>query len=720
MTLSCIRSGWVVAGLGIVLGLPLLATAQEAPSSTARGDRLLADYFAAETARLRDASLADIQTIDHWTSRAPETRRQLLDMLGLDPLPERTELHATVTGRVDHPEFTVENLHYQSRPGLYVTGNLYVPKNLTKPAPAILYVCGHAKVVKDGVSYGGKAHYQHHGAWFARNGYVCLVIDTLQLGEIEGIHHGTYREHRWWWLSRGYCPAGVEAWNCIRALDYLQSRSEVDPQQLGVTGRSGGGAYSWWISAIDERIQAAVPVAGITDLQNHVVDGCVEGHCDCMYMVNTYRWDYAQVAALNYPRPLLISNTDRDGIFPLDGVYRTYSAVRRLYELGRHPDDVALNITAGGHVDTQELQIHALRWFDKHLRGEVRLIENAAQKLFEPEQLKVFQELPADQLNTRIDETFVPQASPPAVPTSAAEWATQREAWLTALQEKTFAGWPTEELPLSLEQMSTADNGGLTLTTYDFSSQPHVPLTLYVLHKTGLTKADVVVLNLLDQPGWEDFVTTMAPKFPAAFAETFPANNQRVGFWHLHQMLPTFPGAMAFLAPRGVGPTRWSPEAKKHIQNRRRFYLLGQTWEGMQTWDIRRGMQATRSLEAFRKVPLQLSAEGQTAALTLYAALFEPPVAGLNLHKLPLSHAAEGPALLNVLRTLDIPQVLAMTAERSPVQLSAPLNPFGDDPKVPQFAAETAKSLQWPEGRLPMVVAVPENPVRWNPAGSDQ
>ena len=241
--------------------------------------------------------------------------------------------------------------------------------------PAILYVCGHGQVKKDGISYGNKTHYQHHGGWFARNGYVCLIIDSLQLGEIEGIHHGTHRYDRWWWLSRGYQPAGVEAWNCVRALDYLQSRPEVDGNKLGVTGRSGGGAYSWWIAAIDERIKAAVPTAGITDLQNHVVDGCVEGHCDCMFMLNTYRWDYPLVAALVAPRPLLISNTDRDGIFPLDGVYRTYSKVRRLYELLGKPNDVALQITAGGHADTQELHIHAFRWFDKHLKGIDRPID---------------------------------------------------------------------------------------------------------------------------------------------------------------------------------------------------------------------------------------------------------------------------------------------------------------------------------------------------------
>jgi len=161
-----------------------------------------------------------------------------------------------------------------------------------------------------------------HPAWFARHGYVCMVIDTLQLGEIEGIHHGTYRYKMWWWNSRGYTPAGVEAWNCIRALDYIQTRKEVDSSRFGVTGRSGGGAYSWWISALDDRIKAAIPVAGITDLQNHVVDGYVEGLCDCMCIVNTFGWDYPLVAAMVAPRPLLTSNSDKDNIFPLKGVIR--------------------------------------------------------------------------------------------------------------------------------------------------------------------------------------------------------------------------------------------------------------------------------------------------------------------------------------------------------------------------------------------------------------
>ena len=61
-------------------------------------------------------------------------------------------------------------------------------------------------------------------------------------GEIEGLHHGLHREGMWWWQTLGYTPAGIELWNAMRALDYLETRREVDPKRLGVTGRSGGGA----------------------------------------------------------------------------------------------------------------------------------------------------------------------------------------------------------------------------------------------------------------------------------------------------------------------------------------------------------------------------------------------------------------------------------------------------------------------------------------------
>ena len=493
--------------------LSFSAAATDAPETPSRGEEMLANYFRAETAKLSGACLSDIRTLDDWNSRRETYRQQLLEMLGLSPFPSRTDLKPVITGTIEQDQFIVENLHFQSLPRLYVTANLYLPKQISRPVPAILYVCGHGPVIRNGVSYGNKAAYQHHGAWFARNGYVCLVIDTLQLGEIEGIHHGIYREGMWWWNSRGYTPAGVEAWNSIRALDYLQSRPEVDPNRLGVTGRSGGGAYSWWLAAVDDRIKAAAPIAGITDLQNHVVDGTVEGHCDCMFIVNTYRWDYPLVAALVAPRPLLIGNSDKDSIFPLNGVVRLHAKLRNLYDLYKAPDKLGLLITEGPHRDTQDLQLPVLRWFNRHLKGEDPVIETAAVKIFEPEQLKVFERLPADSLNLKIQESFVPRAEAPAVPQSIEQWSKQRDSWLTGLKQKCFRGWPDESEPLELITSFSQESHGVHFRAYDFHSQSNVPLRLFVMSRAGLKTPRALVLDVLDEYDWQRWAVKVQSVF---------------------------------------------------------------------------------------------------------------------------------------------------------------------------------------------------------------
>ncbi len=129
------------------------------------------------------------------------------------PLPSRSELNAVVTGTLDRGSYVVEKIHFQSLPGAYVIGNLYRPAKVTGRLPAVLYLCGHSK---------GKVNepYQANPRWFAEHGYIALVLDPIQLGESQGLHHGTYREGRWDWQSRGYSPIGTEVWNGMRALDY--------------------------------------------------------------------------------------------------------------------------------------------------------------------------------------------------------------------------------------------------------------------------------------------------------------------------------------------------------------------------------------------------------------------------------------------------------------------------------------------------------------------
>ncbi len=701
---------WAIASVWLG-NLAAVALANDAATPA---DQQLAEYFATQTRQLEDACLAEVRTIEDWDGARPQARQQLLEMFGLDAaaLTPATadELAPVVTGRLsfegegDRPGCIVEKVHYQSRPGLYVTANLYLPVDASAetPCPAVLYLCGHGRVVEDGVSLGNKVHYQHHGAWLAEHGYAVLMIDTLQLGEIEGIHHGTYREGRWWWPSRGYTPAGVEALNGLRGVDYLLTRPEVDPERIGVTGRSGGGAGSWWAVALDERVKAAVPVAGITDLHDHVVEGCISGHCDCMFVVNTYRWDYPKVAALAYPRALLLANTDQDTIFPLEGVIRTQSQVRRLYKLGGKPNAFGVAITSGGHADTQELQMPAIRWLDAHLGMGPRLIDSAARKRFAPRELKVFDELPADERNTRIDREFVPVAGPFDPPANAAAWDEQGAAWKAALLEKTFRGWPTAATAPAAVEVSQREGHGLVERRYRFESQPHVELDMIAMHRNDVGVPKAIVFDVLDQQGWERLDGVRGELFDAA------GGDLSVEAAKVHRRLTDEGVAVVFFAPRGVGPTLWNQDASTHIHNRRRFLLLGQTWEGMQVYDIRRGLQAIREglrqMPELARVPLAVTAEGGMGVLAVYASLFDEAPAQLDLHRMPASHdvAVEGsdqevaPSLLNVLKTLDVPQAVAMAASRSRVA-------FHDcDAEAFDYVARVAEALAWPEDRVLM------------------
>ena len=261
----------------VCLCFPLFGQEYGKPDRGMPGDESIQRYLAMEAGKLEAQVFGEIKSAQDWQRLRPKYKKEYFYMLGLDPMPAKTPLHATKTGSIDLDGIVIEKLHFQSQPGLYVTGNFYRPStNENEPVrkrPTVLYVCGHSNMGRDG----NKTAYQSHGYWFAKHGYNCFTIDSLQLGEVAGIHHGTYRFDRWWWLSRGYTPAGVECWNGIRAIDYLQSRPDVDPEKIAVTGISGGGAATFWIAAADERVQVAVPVSGMADLESYLGNRVING-----------------------------------------------------------------------------------------------------------------------------------------------------------------------------------------------------------------------------------------------------------------------------------------------------------------------------------------------------------------------------------------------------------------------------------------------------------
>ena len=637
---------WVlsVAGIlstGLLWGQPL-----EEPDRGEPGDAMIQAYLAAAAQQVESNFLGQIKSAEDWNQARPRFLQEYFDMLGLWPLPEKTPLHAKMTRTLDRGDYSVDMLHYQSRPGLYVTANLYRGATVApgQKLPAILYVCGHSLRGRNG----NKTAYQSHGIWLARHGYICLMVDTLQLGELAGIHHGTYREGRWCWLSRGYTPAGVECWNGIRGIDYLVSRPDVDPQRIGVTGISGGGAATFWIAAADERVKVAVPVSGMSDLLSYVPNRVVNGHCDCMFLYNTYQWPWTRMAALIAPRPLLFVNSDHDSIFPMDGNERVINRLERVYSLFGAGDLVDSLVSIGDHAYRQDIRRAAYRFLNTHLKNdprpvldsEVDLVSGAPNPVhpIPPEQLRVFphdSDLPADAINSRVDQDFVPIAKSESPPQGAFD--TWKNARLARLRQLTFHHFP-ERLPPA-KAVGTNVSGLVSLET-----EPGVFIRLRGLRTPQAPGRVWIIVTASDVNGPE-------PGWLKRFADEHDA--------------------IYLCEPRGVGGTRWT---RKNPPNyvERAHYLLGRTVDSGRVWDIGSSVAYIRELHN-AQAGVFLAGEGASAVLSIYAALLEPDVAGVVLFRAPPSHMADSaPALLNVLRVCDFCEAAGMLAPRKVTSIGMP------------------------------------------------
>lgn len=587
------------------------------------GDEMIRKYLAAEAKRISAKFMDGAATRADWEKARPRLKREFLDMLGLDPLPERTPLRAAVTGTLDRGAVTVEKLHYQSRPGLYVTANLYRPKPArpgggAQKFPAVLYVCGHSGRGRDG----NKTAFQDHGMWFASNGYVCLVVDTLQLGELAGTHHGTYNRDRFWWHSRGYTPAGVECWNGIRGIDYLCALPYVDAEKIGVTGISGGGATTNWIAAADDRVKVAVPVSGVSDLECYVTDEVINGHCDCMFFHNLYQWEWTTALALFAPKPLLFANSDADTIFPMSGNKRIVERLRRCYALFGAQERVDEHVSKGGHDYRPDLRLAVFGFFHKHLKGDNTPVKDADFPPVAGKELRAFPEdkdIPKDAINATADETFVPVAKVELpTETNFKEW---KSGLVKHLREKVFRALP-EQLPGAKVERK---GPGTDLCVPEVGV--HLEITSYGEPPARSAPLTVVVLN-----AGEDADKT-AVDLRGARTRVVP--------------------------PRGVGGTAWARKSPPNTVERS-LALLGQTADSGRVRDV--AAYLTQMPLPKQGETLVLRGRGAAGIIAAYAALFAPGrVAEVVVLDPPTSHR-DGPHFLNVMRVLDVPEALGLLA----------------------------------------------------------
>jgi cephalosporin-C deacetylase-like acetyl esterase len=603
------------------------------------GDEMIERYLKKEAERLSKRFLDGAKTLKEWEDRKPRLHQEYLDMLGLWPLPEKTPLQAKVTGTVERDNIVIEKLHYQSRPGLYVTANLYRPKGVKGKLPAILYVCGHTNKGRDG----NKTAFQDHGTWFASNGYVCLTVDSLQLGEVAGKHHGTYNLGRWWWQSAGYTPAGVECWNGIRGIDYLISRAEVDPECIGVTGISGGGAATIWIAAADERVKCAVAVSGMSDLESYVTNKVINGHCDCMFLVNTYGWEWTTILAQVAPRPVLFANSDNDKIFPMDGNRRIIARLRQLYKMYDKPDLVDDYVSKGGHDYRPDLRVAVFKWLNKHLKNDTGEVKDADFKPLPGKDLRVFPEdkdIPEGALNDKIDETFVKRAEV-KLP-EAGKFDEWKKGLLKELQMKSLrklvSGIPKPDDNLRLLKSSDGEAFAHATTEPDIS----ISFVYATAGKEDPRTGTLIVLNA---------------------EEKIPVNSEKKPRFDVPAWAKPFAGeGRVYMTPtRGGDQGTWTKKSPPNYVERAHA-LLGQTVDEGRLWDILAVQQSLAALDK-EKRDWRVIGRGQAGVLAAYAALFEPSIKEVIIIDPPVSHR-DGPYFLNVLRVLDIPDALGMLAPR--------------------------------------------------------
>lgn len=601
------------------------------------------DYLVRVAGEITHNSLTGINSIENWKNVRSKRYDQLVEMLGMEYVPmdgPRPPLNVRVTGTLHEKGYHIEKLYYESLPGLYVPANLYIPNKLKKPAPAVLYVCGHAGTQQ--------VYYQTHLRKLVQLGFVALVIETIQFGEVRGVHHGEYSKGWFQWYSRGYNPGGVEAWNGIRAIDLLCQRSEVDKNKIGVTGNSGGGSQSWYLGALDPRIKAVAPSCGGGTLESQIRQRTIDDQCDCMMPVNTYLQDFQDIGALIAPRPLLIAEANRDLYYSIESVRELYEHVKNIYNLYGAMDSVSMIEAQGRHGYDPVSRTTIFSFLVKHLMGkdippdQIGDVDESEMAMLTADELRVYVDgPPKDDRTTSIQDSFVKLSEAPLI-SNQTELENYKGNVIDFLKNETFNAFPQSPPPLS--------------PRLEFQSKDHSPylsnIFSFVPEKDWRLK---VKMRWRDNPG--DAPNTLLVLHNPDDRGRFPSDMVQA---------PDSTWNMAYLDTRGVGETGWNPDQQWHI--RRAAAWTGRTIASMRVYDVLRCLEFLRSLPGVDSDKIGIAASGEMAAVAMYAALLDGNISTIILkdppstQNVPGSPDGKGEAIemLNCLRITDLPQVAGL------------------------------------------------------------
>jgi pimeloyl-ACP methyl ester carboxylesterase len=423
-----------------------------------------------------------------------ELERHLLAMLGGLPT-EKTPLHPQITGQIKMNGFHIEKLIYESLPGVYVSALVYIPEDGARSHPAVLVPVGHAA--------NGKDHYQALCQRLVQRGYVVICWDAVGQGERSQFWDAKAAKSRYNLICAEHAVLGNlaylagtnlarwEIWDGMRALDYLLTRPEVDPQRINITGTSGGGFQAAHIAALDSRIKVAVPSCYITALPMRIYnrifkDPDSDPEQDLYGMVSNHV-DHAGLLLMMYPRPVFVAAAVLD-FFPIEGTRRSVREVSELYSKFHHTDRIGWTEGYHDHQYSPENQEAALDFLDRFNGMPARHGLPPVKELDEKElQCTRTGQVMLDFENARslmdvIREYFMEHKNQPAKTLKQlyeSELNPRINSWSVAEFERTGPG--KEEI--RWEARGKSDFAGVTIEKYSLHHSRYLEIPLLYIHK---------------------------------------------------------------------------------------------------------------------------------------------------------------------------------------------------------------------------------------------
>ena len=300
--------------------------------------------------------------LKEWEIYRVQLKNEIIKKAGII-IDHKLPLNIKETGTIQMKGYTIKNIVFQTRPGVYATANLYVPDG-KGPFPAIEVLHGH---------WGGCKFFkmfQDIGHSAALNGYVCLNIDAWGAGERSTVHgkeeyHGSNLGASL--MNIGESLLGAQVSDNMRGIDLLCSLPYVDCNKIGATGASGGGNQTMWIAALDERVKSAMPVVSVGSFESYIM----RSNCVCELLVDGFTLsEESGIIALIAPRAIKMCNIVRDNpTFVSTEMLRTYNNALPIFKMLNSEKNLSyavLDTTHGYWPKNREIM---LGWFNLHLKG---------------------------------------------------------------------------------------------------------------------------------------------------------------------------------------------------------------------------------------------------------------------------------------------------------------------------------------------------------------